>query len=130
MAKGERIARRAPRPPADPERRIAFRFGLSAESRARLAAVMAELREVQGERPLIFPLVDAQAHLAQPLHLVEQLDHLPGVASWLSTAVWLYDCLALIIYAGAPEISERNRASVAQKIQTYSSMTLRFSQQG
>jgi len=34
MAKGERIARREPRPPADPERRIAFRFGLSAESRA------------------------------------------------------------------------------------------------
>jgi len=32
MAKGERIAK--PRPPADPERRIAFRFGLSAESRA------------------------------------------------------------------------------------------------
>jgi type VI secretion system protein VasG len=30
-------------------------------ARARLAAVMAELREVQGERPLIFPLVDAQA---------------------------------------------------------------------
>ena len=34
MAKGERVARREPRPPADPERRIAFRFGLSAESRA------------------------------------------------------------------------------------------------
>jgi hypothetical protein len=34
MPKGERIAERAPRPPADPERRIAFRFGLSAESRA------------------------------------------------------------------------------------------------
>jgi putative endonuclease len=34
MAKGEPIAGRAPRPPADPERRIAFRFGLSAESRA------------------------------------------------------------------------------------------------
>ena len=34
MAKGEPIARREPRPPADPERRIAFRFGLSAESRA------------------------------------------------------------------------------------------------
>ena len=32
--------------------------------------------------------------------------------------MWLYACLALIIYAGAPEISERNRASVAQKIQT------------
>jgi hypothetical protein len=39
MAKGEPIAKggppkREPRPPADPERRIAFRFGLSAESRA------------------------------------------------------------------------------------------------
>jgi putative endonuclease len=34
MAKVERTAKRAPRPPADPERRIAFRFGLSAESRA------------------------------------------------------------------------------------------------
>jgi putative endonuclease len=34
MAKGEPFARREPRPPADPERRIAFRFGLSAESRA------------------------------------------------------------------------------------------------
>ena len=34
MAKGEPLAGRAPRPPADPERRIAFRFGLSAESRA------------------------------------------------------------------------------------------------
>ena len=30
-------------------------------ARARLAEVTAELREVQGERPLIFPLVDAQA---------------------------------------------------------------------
>jgi hypothetical protein len=34
MAKGERIARREPRPPADQERRIAFRFGLSAEIRS------------------------------------------------------------------------------------------------
>jgi putative endonuclease len=40
MAKGEPVAKggppkkREPRPPADPERRIAFRFGLSAESRA------------------------------------------------------------------------------------------------
>lgn len=30
-------------------------------ARSRLAAASAELREVQGERPLIFPLVDAQA---------------------------------------------------------------------
>jgi putative endonuclease len=34
MAKVERIAKRKPRPPADPERSVAFRFGLSAESRA------------------------------------------------------------------------------------------------
>jgi putative endonuclease len=34
IAKGERSTKREPRPPADPERRIAFRFGLSAESRA------------------------------------------------------------------------------------------------
>jgi hypothetical protein len=39
MAKGEPIARRPiakrePRPPADPQRRIAFRFGLSAGSRS------------------------------------------------------------------------------------------------
>jgi putative endonuclease len=34
IAKGERSIKREPRPPADPERRIAFRFGLSAESRA------------------------------------------------------------------------------------------------
>jgi hypothetical protein len=32
--------------------------------------------------------------------------------------VWLYDYIAWIVYAGAPEISERNRAAVAQKIQT------------
>ena len=30
----------------------------------------------------------------------------------------MYAGLACIVYAGAPEISERNRASVAQKIQT------------
>ena len=33
-------------------------------------------------------------------------------------AVWLYDCPAWIVHAGAPEISERNRAFMAQKIQT------------
>jgi putative endonuclease len=33
-AKGAQAANRTPRPPADPERRVAFRFGLSAESRA------------------------------------------------------------------------------------------------
>src|SRR6266852_4075094 len=38
--------------------------------------------------------------------------------SCLRTPVWLYACPAWIIYAGAPEISERNRAAVAQKIQT------------
>ena len=31
---------------------------------------------------------------------------------------WLYAGLACIVYVDAPEISERNRASVAQKIQT------------
>jgi len=31
---------------------------------------------------------------------------------------WLYAGLAWIVYVDAPEISERNRASVAQKIQT------------
>jgi hypothetical protein len=36
----------------------------------------------------------------------------------LSAPAWLYAGLAWIVYAGAPEISERNRASVAQKVQT------------
>src|SRR5260370_36110068 len=39
-------------------------------------------------------------------------------ASRLRTPVRLYACPAWIVYAGAPEISERNRAAVAQKIQT------------
>ncbi len=49
---------------------------------------------------------------------------LPGVVpvstglQRLSPPVRLYVCSAWIIYAGASEISERNRASVAQKIQT------------
>jgi hypothetical protein len=34
MAKDEPATRGKPRPPADPERRVAFRFGLSAESRS------------------------------------------------------------------------------------------------
>jgi putative endonuclease len=34
MAKDEPATKGKPRPPADPERRVAFRFGLSAESRA------------------------------------------------------------------------------------------------
>jgi hypothetical protein len=36
----------------------------------------------------------------------------------MSTLVWLYAWAAWIVRAGTPEISERNRASVAQKIQT------------
>jgi hypothetical protein len=38
--------------------------------------------------------------------------------SRVSGLVRLYACSAWIVYAGAPEISERNQASVAQKIQT------------
>src|ERR1700729_3280081 len=36
----------------------------------------------------------------------------------MSTLVWLYAWAAWIVRGGTPEISERNRASVAQKIQT------------
>src|SRR5260370_41589108 len=43
---------------------------------------------------------------------------MPWCVSRLSTAARLYACPAWIVYAGAPEISERNRAAVAQKIQT------------
>src|ERR1700731_3904118 len=54
-AKGEPIAKggppkkREPRPPADPERRIAFRFGLSAESRA-AAFLIAKGYRILGRR--------------------------------------------------------------------------------
>src|SRR5271154_6478369 len=36
----------------------------------------------------------------------------------MSTLVWLYACAAWIVRAGTPEISERNRAFMAQQIQT------------
>src|SRR5260370_10809804 len=43
---------------------------------------------------------------------------MPWCVSRLRTPVRLYAWPAWIVYAGAPEISERNRAAVAQKIET------------
>jgi hypothetical protein len=58
MAKDEPATTGKPRPPADPERRIAFRFGLSAESRSaavhfhRRPQVSTEVRSQPKKPPL------------------------------------------------------------------------------
>jgi hypothetical protein len=69
MAKGEPATRGEPRRPTDPERRVAFRFGLSAESRAAALLIAKGYRILFRPQPCLPSFADLRRPSRNPWHM-------------------------------------------------------------